>query len=288
MPCEILIHRNKNNYNHVDSEKNKSGVYKKGYLIIAKDVPCVWGSFEKFDHGKFVIVRVTNATADEINNYIKEWELEVDHKHVASDLSIDGHRYKLFATNPGVSLRGVITRDKAEKYLDNWNVKIHSVANNEITMDIIILNMLRSKGFWDEPETLQGLTATEISYDQSSGEHQIEINWSNFIPNFPRNKVATKLQNLIVKRGGSIISANLENQSGVFSITRNNVLQWFKQDIYQTIKKNNILYRRQFYLAENVVDQLVTYSNNHNGEPYVVTKAQLANYVNSFLDRADA
>lgn len=287
MACEILIHRNVGNYSHPDSEKDKRGVYKKGYIVAGKTIPCNWGNKEKFEGGKFVTIRVTNADWEELHSYMKAWELEVDHEHVASNLSVDGHRYKLFSTNPGASLKGVITREKAQKYLDKWNVTIHSVAQNEIVMDCVIFDMLKSKFYWDLDD-LSGLSATEISYNESTGDHVVEVNWENFRTDIiDRDKVRNAIRNRVLSRGGIITSYIAPNEYGRFTINRIDVLQWFKTIIYRAIRRQNLIYRRQYYITESQVDQLVQYSENNNGEPYELTKAQLANNVQSFLDRVD-
>jgi len=288
MPCEILIHRNKNNYSHIDSVKDKQGVYKKGYIVIARDVPhSGWGNEEKFSAGNFVTVLISNATADELNSYIDSWKLEIDYILIGSDLTIDGHRYKIFSTNPGTSGLANITKTKAEKYLNNWNVDVFSFDVNEVVFDIKIFDMVKSKGYLDEEE-LVGLNAIEQSYNQITGEHIIEVDWSNYRSEVAnRNSIASSIQNKIIRRNGTIISYNLNNQTGIFSIFRNDVLKWFKSDVKQKIIDSNVLYRRQYYIPEVDVDSLVQYSNN-NSEPYELTKAQLSTYVNSFLDKVDA
>lgn len=286
MNCEIVIAKDPYNFVHPDENKDRSGVYKKGYFVSARENPNdVHSDKEKLF---FTFIRVSDADADELNEiYEKMWELEIDYELVGSNTTIDGHRFRLFSVNPGVSLRGEITLSKAQSYLDNWNTSIFSVSQNEIVIDIIIYDMLRSKGFWDREEGLQGLTASELSYKKTTGIHTVQVDWSNYLPEFPRSKIAKELQKRILQREGIINSVDLENNIGEFSITRNSVLKWFRSDLFEKIRKNNVVYRRLFYIEPNIVDFVENYFIT-NGTGYSVTKAELSTYVKSMLDKASA
>lgn len=289
MACEIMIHRNSSNYSNPNAELDRQGVYKKGYIVGGRTLPHAgWGNQERFEAGKFVFIKITDADWSEFEGYDREWELEIDYQKMGEDLTTDGHRFSIFSTNPGLSFRGAITREKAENWLNNWNVTIHSTGLNEITIDCIIWEMLKSKGFWDRPEGLQGLTANEDSYNQTTGEHVISINWSNYLPNVKRSMLAKNFQHRIEERGGEIITFDLQSETGTFKITRNDVLLWFRQEVYYLVRKFNVIYRRKFYLPEATVDQLTQYSANNNNEPYEATKAEFINYVESMLDKENA
>ena len=286
MSCELVIHKNINNYAHVDEEKDRRGVYKKGYIVAVRANPNnIHSDKEKLN---FTFVRVTDADVAELESYSKEWEMYIDYELVGSDTSIDGYRYRIFSTNPGVSFRGAITLTKAQKYLDNWNVDIFSTAQNEIVVDVTVFDMLKSKGFWDRPEGLTGMTASEVSYNESTGEHIIDVDWSNFLPNVEhREGVAQEMQSRILQRGGTVIDYDLQAETGRFSMYRNDVLTWFRDDVYSQLRKQFIHYRRQFYIEPSLVDTIEN-SFVTNGTPMEVTKSQLATYVKSMLDKVDA
>lgn len=288
MACELQIHRNPNNYVHPDVETNKTGVYKKGYIVTGKNLPhSGWGAKERFDYGTFVYLTVSDASWEELEDYNRSWELKIDYEKLGQNLSVDGHRYRIFGTNPGVSLRGAVSPQRVAAYLDLWNVSVVSWNSNEVVVDVAIYDMLRSKGFWDRPEGLQGLTASE-NYNQSTGDHIVTVDWSNYMPTESRNIIASNLRSRILQRGGVIDSVDSQNQVGTFTINRTDVLKWFRTDLFDKVRKQGLLYRREFYIPESDVDNLVQYSTNHNGDSYTVTKAQLASTVQSMLTKADA
>lgn len=289
MACEILIHRNKNNYSHADTEKDRRGVYKKGYIVIGKTLPhSGWGNAEKFEGGNFVHIKVTDATWEELKDYADSWKMNIDYELVGSNLSIDGHRFRIFSTNSGLSGYGNLTRNKIEKYLDNWNASIFSINTNAVVIDVTINNLLRSKSFWDyvPGDGLADIEYQQLSYNQSTGEHVYLLGYSNVRPEIEnRSLVAEKIAYRLGKRGFTFANHNTVNQTAEATIFRNEVLVHFRDEVKKDLGKYVIHFRRQFYIEEADVDSLVQYSANHNGEPYEVTKTQLANYIKSQLNK---
>lgn len=290
MPCEIIFHRINQTRSPQDTSIGKRQNYRKGYPVQVLDLPLPpggWGKGCDFSTGKSVSLQILDASADDIKDYIhSSWELEIDYDLIGSNISVDGHRFKIFSTNPGVSGYGNLTIEKIENYLHSWNVDIFSHRKNEIVIDIIIDKVLRSSGFWDM-ENLKNLSIEEIDYEQNTGIHQYSLDYSNFLSDKNRVKVGKFLRNKILSRNGIIISNDIDNQIGKFSIKRIDVLTHFKSDIYNKIKYNNVLYRRKYYLPENIIDQLVEYSNNNGGQPYSTYKSVFLSLIESLLNKVD-
>jgi hypothetical protein len=292
MACELLVHRNSKNYSHSDAVKDKSGVYKKGYIVIGKTLPhSGWGNKEIFSAGNFVHIKVTDATWEELKDYAEHWRLFIDYELVGSNLEIDGHRFRIFSTNGGVSGYGNITRERIERYLNRWNAEIFSVASNEIVIDVTINNLLRSPAYWDyvPGDGLEDIGYSQLSYDQGTGEHVYLLDYSNVRPEIlDRNSVAQRIAYRLSERGVTFANHDTENQTAEATIIRNDVLINFRNEVYKDVADNFPLYRRKFYIEESDVDSLVQYSENNNGEPYEVTKAQLANYFKDMENKVDA
>lgn len=292
MACEILIHRNKNNYSHTDTEKDKRAVYKKGYIVIGKTLPhSGWGNQEQFSAGNFVTVRVTDATWEELTEYAESWRMFIDYTKIGEDLSIDGHRFRVFSTNPGISGKGNLTREKIENYLDKWNANIFSISTNEVVIDVTINNLLRSPAFWDyvPGDGLADIEYQQLSYNQTTGEHVYLLNYSNVKPEIQnRNAVASRIAHRLSKRGVTFSNHNPSNQTAEATIFRNDVLLHFRNEVYKDVANKFPLYRRQYYIEEADVDSLVNYSTNNNGNPYELTKANFLTYIKSMLDKGDA
>lgn len=292
MACELLVHRNKNNYFHTDPEKDRSSVYKKGYIVTGKTLPHNgWGNKEQFSAGNFVTLRITDATWEEILDYAEHWRQFIDYNKIGENLSIDGHRYRVYATNSGVSGRGNLTLQKIKKYLDGWNVTIFSNTTNEVVIDCIINNMLRSKSYWDyiPGDGLTDIQYSQVSYNQSTGEHIYDLDYSNVRTEIQnRSKVAERLWFKLSKRGATLLSHNETNQTARVSIFRNDVLLYFKNEVYSDTANKSPVYKRQYYIEETDVDSLVNYSTNHGGNPYELTKSSFLTYIKSMLDKGDA
>jgi len=292
MACEILIHRNKNNYSHSNIEKDKRAVYKKGYIVMGKTLPhSGWGNQEQFSAGNFVILRITDAIWEEVRSYADHWRMLIDYTKIGEDLVVDGHRFRVYTTNPGVSGYGNLTLQKIENYLDDWNAIVFSNTTNEVVIDCVINDMLRSKSYWDyvPGDGIVDVQYSETSYDQGTGEHIYDLDYSNVRPEIvDRNEIYTRLERRLLLRNATISNHDSINQIMTVSIFRNDVLTYFRDEVYKDVANRFPLYRREYYIDSTDVDSLVTYSTNHSGEPYEVTKAEFLTYMKSQLDRSDA
>jgi hypothetical protein len=138
MPVEILIKTDVHgdgtvNYTHSDPVKDRAGVFKKGYPVTSKDVPHPgWGMKERLPW--FVVVRITDATKEQVDNYLKSWERILDYEVLQS--TPQGFRLKVFCTNPGNSGLGNITKEMVESYIEKYGGKIKEFTINSVTFDI--------------------------------------------------------------------------------------------------------------------------------------------------------
>lgn len=302
MPCEILIkgdtHGNGTvNYEHPDPEKDKSGVYKKGYPVSIRSYPhSGWGYMEGYPY--FVQARVTDADVADVESLIsdtfggnsinQEWTREIDFATVNNDISIDGWRIRVFTTNPGVNDFAGVTQSMVESYLNKWNAKVFSVAANEVRFDVAIFEdasnnpgAIQSMGFWNVPPI--SVFFNETNYDSGSGVHTVEVNYGASV------YTPEQVENRATERGGSVIS----NTAGViiFDINRTDVFQYFQQEVREALEQT--VYRRQFRVLESTVDTIIstgtktTVSYSKGDRDYYileVTLAQLETYIVNRLD----
>lgn len=288
MACELLIHRNKNNYSHSDIEKDRRSVYKKGYIVLVRDYPhSGWGKEEKFEAGNFITVIITDINSFDLEEYTKSWEIEIDYNIVDSNLNNEVFIVDIFSTNSGLNNYGELTLTKIKNFLDKWNVNIINVSRNKITVNINIYELLLSNSFWDYDDDLSNIIIEETEYIRSKGNHTFNINWQNFRTDIlDRNKIAKKISDVLLKRGAKILNSNLLEQTGSFLINRSSILHSFKMNLYNNIKKYNLIYRRKYYLENNIIDFLVNYYNINN-KPYETNFQTFLTYVKSNLDREE-
>jgi hypothetical protein len=266
MACEILIktdvHGNGTvNYTHPDPEKDKRGVYKKGYPVGMMDEP---RTFRGYKEGLpyFCAVRVTDGNVADVEAMISSsfsgrsltqgWEREIDWTVVNSDLAIDGWRMRAFATNPGFTNIAGINKEMVENYLNNWNAEVFSSASNEVVFDVAIFSSsagagaIQSDGFWGVDAS--NISFNETSYVSGSGTHTVEADYS--LTSFTSDQVDDR----ITQRGGTVDSNT--GTVATFTIDRSDVFQYFKQEVKDALDRT--MYRRQFRIPEATVDTIIS------------------------------
>jgi len=266
MTCEISITTDIHgdgtvNYIHPDPEKDRRGVYKKGYPVALVNAPHNFRGFKEglpyrcamnVIDGNVNDVEAMIATIFSENSLIQKWKRNIDWEVINNDLTIDGWRLRVFTTNPGFSNIAGLTREKVETFLNNWYADVISVHKNEVIFDVTIYQdgsfnpgALRSRGFWGFTTGL--LTFDELAYNQGTGIHRIEVNYGALIPD-------KKAGEIVKEKGGEIIT----NVGGVitFDISRQDVLNEFKEDIKGKLR--TIIYRRQFRIPETAVDDIIS------------------------------
>jgi len=302
MPCEILIKADQHasgvvGYEHPDPNKDKSGVFKKGYPVTIKKYPHGgWGYMECYPY--FVQVRVTDGDITDVESLIssnfgghsivQEWTRKLDFSTVNNDPVIDGWRIDVSATNPGANNYAGITQEMVETYLSRWNASVVAFTENNVRFDVAIFEdgdsnpgAIQSQGFWGVDPI--GVIFTEIDYDQGTGIHTVEADYSG--TGFTSDQVESRIE----ARNANIIS----NTSGVvtFDVSRVNVFKWFQEEVKTALE--TVIYRRQFRVDTSTVDYIVsngvktTVSHSKGDRDYYtleVTLAQLQTYLLNRLD----
>jgi hypothetical protein len=123
VPVEVLI------------QAIAKGPWKKGYPIVAMDLPIIWGNRERPPW--CVVVRITDATKAQVEQYLARWENTLSYEILTeNDL---GYRIKA-SVSPAVAQQypEKAMRQVIKDYLvDNWNAQIVSSDGNEsVTFDV--------------------------------------------------------------------------------------------------------------------------------------------------------
>jgi hypothetical protein len=267
MPCEILIRTDVNgsgviNYTHPDPAKDKRGVYKKGYPVSMLDAPRVHRGYkEGLPYSCYI--NVTDASTEEVDAMIvttfsgtrlnQEWKRQIDFATVNNNLSIDGWRLRVFATNPGANSFAGVTQQMVENYLIKWNVDLFSASVNEVVFDVAIFEddsqvpgAIQSQGFWGVIPI--DVVFTENSYVEGTGVHEIEADYS--LSSFDPDKIIDRIE----ERGGSLVSDIAD--VATFTINRTDVFQWFQSEVKDALERT--VYRRQFRIPEATVDTIIS------------------------------
>jgi hypothetical protein len=214
---------------------------------------------------------VTDATVEEIQNYLTSWNREIDWEFVGHDYSIDGHRLNVFVKPEFVSQSGLngLTRDKVEEWLNLWGATVQSISSNSVVFDVTVAGAIASTGFWGIPN-MDRFTFTEISYDQLTGVHRTEFNWSGYILDI--NNLAGK----IINNGCTIVSAKPAQKKVTFDCGRDTVFDSFKMAVKDALTRP--FQGRKWIILPDAVQASIT-----NGGSIEVTKAQLLPYLRSRL-----
>lgn len=263
--AEILVFAiNKTN---PDPDIDRRGCYKKGYPVVIKPDGWGWGGEERLP--KFVLVKCPQVTVEQIINKANEWRLEISYEQVAHDPVLDGYRIRVKADNVSVSGGGALTRDKVENYLGLWGATIFSTASNEVVFDAGIYNAIKSQGFWEGD--ISTLVFDEISYDQETGIHRVQANYS------ASTYGSQKIENAVKVRGATVIQNDVINSIITFEIDRATVFNVFKSEVKAKV---DITYcRRQYYFTEAQVDQVIA-----AGGEIILSAVQLNSAVHNKLD----
>jgi hypothetical protein len=117
------------------------------------------------------------------------------------------------------------------------------------------------------------ISFSEISYNQTTGVHQVEADYKNdpVLSTMPKENI----EEAIIQRGGVII-AHPTNKVR-FEVTRADVFDEFKFDVKERLDPQYS--QRQFKIPSAYVQQALS-----NGGTLSVTKTQFATYVRNRLD----
>lgn len=213
----------------------------------------------------FVNVEIPDLMADWLPKGMA-WKIEVDYEVVNNNPEIDGWRLRMFsATQNASATQGGITRNQVEAFIANWNGTVHSFGQNDVVFDITIFDAIQSNNFWDaKPDNtwLPQVVFSEVSYDQGTGVHRVEADWSAL------DKNPTAVERRLMNLGVDLVSH--ADQIVTFDAARSLVRQAFEDDIRE--KSRRMVQRFRWRISDVAVDHIV---NVHGGE--MVTDAATLN-----------
>jgi hypothetical protein len=243
--------------------KYDKGTHTKGDIVEIRASSTGFGGLEPVT---FVLAEVPDLPMADYKDKSSAWERLIDFSVSGQDLSVDGYRLKLFSTLvAGTS--GIITREEVEAFINSWGGVVFSVAVNEVLFDITIFDALTSKPFWDGRDISQ-ILFSEISYDQETGIHQIQADYSA-LENNP-----TYIETVIANKGMTVTSHN--EKIITFEGDRETARNEFQKDIKEKSKK--LVERRRYYVNPGVVDYII-----NQGGSIVTSKATLDTYIKDKL-----
>ena len=246
-------------------------VWETGFPVDCRDKNRIGG---KQVPPRFIQVELTdeNDWQDAERTYCKYWEREIDWEFVGHDYSTDGHRLKVFTKPELVSVSGLngLTRDKVEIFLNNWGAVVQSIGQNEVVFDAVILDAIESNGFWGGDVSL--ITWNEKDYDQGTGVHRVEANYSASAMAGSSNE---RVEGIITDRGGAV-TKHVANKV-TFEISRTAVFSVFKADVKK--KTEAPFSQRAFKILSQHVQMAID-----NGGTLSVTRQQFAQYVYNRLN----
>lgn len=266
MPVEIIF-RAVNNDHALGDDLVDRCTYKRGDPIemLPSKPNFSWGTIPE-SSDRFLSITVTDATIEEVREYLADYKQRIDYEIVNSNTAIDGWRLRFYVSNMPVTGGLGLTLEQVENYFAKFNISIFSHAPNEVVVDALVKDVVMSAGFW-RVKTLTGkIIITEVSYTEASGEHIFNVDYSE-------TKARPALLAVRVERaGGVILSHNTQNKTGLFSIKRSDVFTHFKKlvDARDEVKHYNIR-RKRFRLPESACAYIESQGRHH----VPVTKAQL-------------
>lgn len=242
-------------------------VYMTGYPVWVYDVNQIGG---KQVPPKFIQFVITDATVGQILTYCQEWKREIDWEFVGHDYTIDGHRLNVFTKAELVSASGLngLTRDKVETFLNNWGASVVGIAANSVVFDVTVANSIASQGFWGGLDISMAVF-TEKSYEQATGIHNTEIDYTNVIGATPE-RVASEIVNR-----GCTVTQNATNKMR-FDCGRDTAFSNFKLDVVQ--RAEGSFSRRKWAFTQEAIDLALA-----NGGSYSLTRQQALAYLHNRL-----
>jgi hypothetical protein len=229
---------------HSDPAKDSRGCYKRGDPVVAMPDGHSWGVREGLP--KFVLLKVPGVTVAQAQQYIAPWTRAFTFTVVSSNLATDTHAMTI-AVSAGVASGGAggITREQVEAFLNNWNATVNSAAANSVNFTCVILNAIRSAGFWNRD--VSALSFTEVSYTQATGNHRVRAD-------YPAAMTAAQVEDAVRVRGGVITSHNTGARRITFDITRATVRSHFEATVIARL--GSAWNRRRFRLTDAEVSAI--------------------------------
>ena len=211
----------------------------------------------------FVLVEVPDVPMADFEGYNLAWQREIDFEVVASDPAQDGFRLRLFSSTENAGA-GAITKEEVDSFITAWGGTIVSYGANEVVFDITIYSALTSPAFWELPNIAENVVFSELSYDQATGVHRIQADYSA-LGNNP-----TYVERYVRRMGLTIVSH--QDKILTYDADRATVREAFQEDLKEKGRKR--VARRRYHIGTDVVDTIIG-----NGGTYTTDKATLLNYI---------
>ena len=220
--------------------KKDIGSHKKGDIVEIRASGTPFGGKEP---DAFVMVEIPGEPMKAYKHLSKAWERELGFTVVSTDLSTD-----TFVLQMSPITGGTLSLDEAKPHIEGWGGKITTSDTNSVTFSISVYDALTSQRFWELPADKQALIKyLELSYDQSTGIHQIQADYSS-IPNNP-----TYIENWVDSRGLEVVSN--KDKVLVYNADREVVRDAFQKDMQEKLRK--MIARRKYSVPASVVDTII-------------------------------
>ncbi len=229
---------------HSDPTIDRAGCYKRGYPVVVMPDGQAWGTEEGLP--KFVVVKVPDATVDQLRAYIAAWKRVLEFTVDSSDLPSDTHTVTVRATAVSVSGEGAITRTMVENFLNRWGASVTTVTANAVTYTVKMLDAIESIGFWGRNPSAVGFT--EVNYTQATGTHRVRADYSA-TPLTPAQAAAQVRGN-----GCTVVSHDTVAKLITFDVTRVVVRAQFEDDVRR--KLSGFVARRRFAVTAAQMDAI--------------------------------
>lgn len=156
-----------------------TGLYGKGFPVVACKSPWNWGGEEC--PPKFIRVNVLDANeVADVNNVMQEWKRKTTYEILHFDASKDFFRVRIFA-DPLISTSNPVaqvTVAEMQQFLLDWGAEKVEDASPGVLFEITAMDGITSRGLFTFGEEDANVTYTEIGYDQLSGIHTVELDYS--------------------------------------------------------------------------------------------------------------
>lgn len=265
-----ILFRFRDNF-HPDPEKDRQGCYKKGYPVSIKPDGWYegnpnWHQSAYADKTRWIVVEVTDATREELENYSLPWRDDFDYEILASRPAKGEYDVRVYEKNASPTGANAITREKVERFLTEWGCTNISAAANSVSFTFSLWNAVRSEGFWNVPLIQTKESFVLNSYSGRIGRITFTVIPDAF-PNMTQEQLTQMITRKVQERGGSNLTVNYP--AFTFDIERSDILTKFRQEVKQ--KGEGIYRRRQFALPASLCDSIAA-----AGGFASMTKAQLA------------
>ena len=274
MPATLLLW-NAESRSPEDPDPSKRGP-KKGSCFALKDEPSVWGTAE--GPPDWVRLTITDKTADELDAYMRKWVQDLDFKDVTHQPTPNDRfdatlHAKNFRASDGC---GAVTRDQVENYLAGWNVIVEHASANAVEVRYFIAQVATSRQFWDAD--VSDVTFELLSYEPSTGEHQIRADYS--AAPWPPDRVELRVSQI-----ARLIVHDRDNRTIDYAVMRDDVNARAKEGVKADIE--DWCAKRQLYFDDvgmTFIDNRVTDPGRNTGGHAEATAAEAAPFVRNSVN----